>query len=160
MTYTADPATRIGHVHLKVADLERSIAFYTDIIGLHLTQRYGAQAAFLSAGAYHHDLALNTWHSRGGPSAPTNAAGLYHAAFVYPNRKALAQAVRQVLDGGQTLDGAADHGVSQAVYLRDPDGNGLELYWDRDPSLWPRHADGQLQMINDPLDIAALVAEA
>jgi catechol 2,3-dioxygenase len=158
--YTAPAGTGIGHVHLKVADLERSIAFYRDVIGLEVTQRYGAQAAFLSAGGYHHHLGLNTWESLGGPRPARNATGLYHTAFLYPDRPALARAVAQVLAAGVSLDGAADHGVSEAVYLSDPDGNGIELYVDRPPTDWPRDADGSLQMVNDRLDLRALLALA
>lgn len=160
MSYAADPATRIGHVHLKVSDLERSISFYRDVIGLSVSQRYGDQAAFLAAGDYHHHLGLNTWSSRGGPRPAADATGLFHTAFVFPDRPALGRAVKQVLDAGIMLEGAADHGVSQAVYLSDPDGNGIELYWDRDPADWPRDDEGVLRMINDRLDVAALVAEA
>lgn len=160
MTYQANPATRIGHVHLKVSDLERSISFYRDVIGLSVSQRYGDQAAFMAAGDYHHHLGLNTWSSRGGPRPAADATGLFHTAFVFPDRPALGRAVKQVLDADVVLEGAADHGVSQAVYLSDPDGNGIELYWDRDPADWPRDDDGVLRMINDRLDVAALVAEA
>ena len=159
-TYTAHPETRIGHVHLKVSDLERSIAFYRDVIGLELMQRYGAQAAFLSAGGYHHHLGLNTWESLGGPRPPRHAVGLYHTAFLFPDRVALARAFKRVLEAGVELDGAADHGVSEALYLSDPDGNGIELYRDRDPADWPRDAAGTLAMTNARLDVAALLAEA
>ncbi len=158
---TKAPAeTRIGHVHLKVADLDRSIAFYRDVIGLEVTQTYGGQAAFLSAGGYHHHLGLNTWESRGNPPAPRRHPGLYHTAFLFPDRAALGAAVRRVVDAGVPLTGAADHGVSEAVYLDDPDGNGVELYRDRDPKDWPRTADGTLDMVNAPLDVPALIAEA
>ncbi|MEX3016588.1 VOC family protein [Gymnodinialimonas hymeniacidonis] len=160
MTYTADPGTTIGHTHLKVSDLEQSIAFYRDVIGLEVQQRYGHDAAFMSAGGYHHHLGLNTWRSRGGPRPAPNATGLFHVAFLYPTRKALAQAVANVLGHGVTLTGAADHGVSQALYLDDPDGNGIELYWDRAPQDWPRDPDGNLAMVNDRLDINALLKEA
>lgn len=158
--YTAPSGTRIGHVHLKVSDLERSIAFYRDVIGLELMQRYGTQAAFLSAGGYHHHLGLNTWDSLGGPRPPRHATGLYHTAFLYPDRPALARAVSQVLQTGVELDGAADHGVSEAVYLADPDGNGIELYVDRPEPEWPRDAHGKLQMVNARLDLEALLALA
>jgi catechol 2,3-dioxygenase len=154
-----DPAARIGHVHLKVADLERSIAFYRDVLGFTLTQRYGVQAAFLSAGGYHHHIGLNTWDSRGGAPPPAGHTGLFHAAILYPGRRQLAEALRRLLAAGVALDGASDHGVSEALYLRDPDGNGLELYWDRPPDQWPRTADGQLAMYTRPLDLQGLLAE-
>lgn len=160
MTFTTHPQTRIGHIHLKVADLDRAIAFYRDVMGFALTQRYGDQAAFLAAGAYHHHIGLNTWHSRGGAPAPAGYTGLYHTAFLYPDRAALAAVLANVLDAGVTLDGAADHGVSEAIYFRDPDGNGIEIYRDRAPQDWPRDAQGILAMINDPLDLEALLAEA
>jgi catechol 2,3-dioxygenase len=150
----------IGHVHLKVADLERAIAFYSGVLGFELTQRYGDSAAFLSAGGYHHHIGLNTWTSRGGPAPPGRATGLYHAAILYPDRPALAAAVARVLEAGVPLQGAADHGVSEAVYLADPDGNGLELYRDRPPGEWPRDAAGELLMGSDPLDLEALLREA
>jgi len=159
-TYTAPEDLRIGHVHLKVSDLDRSIAFYRDVIGLEVMQRYGAQAAVLSAGGYHHHLGLNTWESLGGPRPPRNAVGLYHTAFLYPDRVALARAFRRVVDCGVPLDGAADHGVSEALYLSDPDGNGIELYHDRPNAAWPRDALGQLQMVNSRLDLDALLALA
>lgn len=150
----------IGHVHLRVADLERAVAFYRDILGFPVTARYGDQAAFLGAGGYHHHIGLNTWDSKGGTPPPHGHTGLYHAAFLYPDREALGTVVRRVLDAGISLDGAADHGVSEAIYLRDPDGNGVELYRDRAPEDWPRDRDGHLAMYNRPLDVAALVAEA
>lgn len=155
--YTAPEGTRIGHVHLKVSDLERSIAFYRDVIGLEVMQRYGPQAAFLSAGGYHHHLGLNTWDSAGGPRPPRNAVGLYHTAFLYPDRAALARAFRRVIEAGVEIEGAADHGVSEAIYFSDPDGNGIELYRDRAPEDWPRDADGQLRMVNARLDLEALL---
>jgi catechol 2,3-dioxygenase len=158
--YTAPAGTRIGHVHLKVADLERSIAFYRDVIGLEVMQRYGPQAAFLSAGGYHHHLGLNTWESLGGPRPPRHSVGLYHTAFLYPDRPALARALKRVLAAGVDLDGAADHGVSEAVYLSDPDGNGIELYVDRAEADWPRDENGDLRMVNDRLDLRALLALA
>ncbi|WP_299609228.1 VOC family protein [uncultured Tateyamaria sp.] len=151
--------TRVGHIHLKVTDLDRAIAFYGDVLGFTLTQRYGTQAAFLSAGAYHHDIGLNTWHSRGAGPAPDRAAGLYHVAFLFPDRASLGAALGRVLAHGTPLDGAADHGVSEAVYFRDPDGNGIELYRDRAQADWPRQADGTLAMINDPLDVDGLLEE-
>lgn len=151
---------RIGHVHLKVADLERAIAFYRDVLGLNVMQRYGRQAAFLSVDGYHHHLGLNTWESAGGTPAPRGHTGLYHTAFLYPDRHALAVALARVLAAGITLDGAADHGVSEAVYFTDPDGNGIELYRDREMAEWPTDAQGTLAIINDPLDLDALLAEA
>ena len=150
--------TRVGHIHLKVTDLERAIQFYGDVLGFTVTQRYGDQAAFLGAGDYHHHIGLNTWHSKGAGPAPERAAGLYHSAFLFPDRASLGAALQRVLDHGTPLDGAADHGVSEAVYVRDPDGNGVELYRDRDPKDWPRDAQGRLAMVNDPLDVAALLA--
>lgn len=155
-----DPDTRIGHVHLKVADLERAIGFYSGVLGFEVTQRYGKQAAFLSAGGYHHHIGLNTWESLGAPPAPRRAAGLYHVAFLYPSRAALADALRRLVEAGMALDGAADHGVSEALYLRDPDGNGVELYRDRPEADWPRDAAGGLAMLTAPLDLEALLAEA
>ena len=152
--------TRVGHIHLKVTDLDRAIHFYADVLGFAVTQRYGDQAAFLSAGGYHHHIGLNTWHSRGAGPAPVRAAGLYHAAFLFPDRASLGAALQRVLDHGTPLDGAADHGVSEAVYFNDPDGNGIELYRDRPPEDWPRDANGALAMVNEPLDVAALLAEA
>ncbi|RBI87177.1 glyoxalase [Rhodosalinus halophilus] len=160
MTYTAPPGTRVGHVHLKVADLDRAIGFYSGVLGFEVTQRIGDQAAFLSAGGYHHHIGLNTWESRGGAAPPAGTTGLYHAAFLYPDRAALARAVQRVLDAGIALDGASDHGVSEAVYLTDPDGNGVELYRDRPKAEWPRSADGSLAMITAPLDLRGLLAEA
>lgn len=158
MTYVTDPGTRVGHVHLKVADLDRAVDFYSRIMGFELQQRYGDSAAFLSAGGYHHHIGLNTWDSRGGSPAPAGHAGLYHAAFLYPTRKALALALQQVISAGVELDGAADHGVSQALYFTDPDGNGIEIYWDRDPQDWPKDKNGELRMGNAPLDIPELLA--
>lgn len=159
-TNKAPAGTHVGHVHLKVSDLDRAIAFYRDVLGFELTQQFGAQAAFLSAGGYHHHIGLNTWHSRGAGPAPDRAAGLYHVAFVFPDRASLGAAVARVMAAGIPIEGAADHGVSEAVYLRDPDGNGVELYRDRDVADWPVDADGNLAMSNDPLDVAALVSEA
>lgn len=158
--FIAPSGTRIGHVHLKVSDLERSIAFYRDVLGLELQSYYGTQAAFLSFDGYHHHLGLNTWHSAGGPRPAPESTGLYHTAFLYADRPALARAVAQVIAAGVVLDGAADHGVSEAVYFSDPDGNGIELYRDRPPQDWPRSADGHLAMVNDRLDLAALLALA
>jgi catechol 2,3-dioxygenase len=154
------PETRIGHVHLKVADLERAIAFYSGILGFDVTQRYGRQAAFLSAGGYHHHIGLNTWESKGGSPAPRGHTGLYHTAFLFPDRKSLAQVLKRLLEAGYPLEGAADHGVSEAIYLSDPDGNGVELYRDRAEADWPRQPDGTLAMTSDALDLHALLAEA
>jgi len=153
------PRVDIGHVHLKVADLERAIAFYSGVLGLEVTQRMGRHAAFLSAGGYHHHLGLNTWESEGGSPPPPGSTGLYHTAIRYPDRATLADALRRVLDAGIPLQGAADHGVSESIYLRDPDGNGVELYRDRPAAEWPRGANGELRMVSDPLDVAALARE-
>ena len=155
-----DARTRIGHVHLKVADLDRALAFYVGVLGFELVQRFGAQAAFVSAGGYHHHIGLNTWESRGGGAPAPGTTGLYHVAILYPDRPALADALRRLVRAGIALDGAADHGVSEALYLRDPDGNGLELTRDRPEADWPRTADGALAMVTEPLDLAALLAEA
>ena len=160
MTGTIDPRAGIGHVHLKVADLERSLAFYCGVLGFALTQRYGRGAAFVSAGGYHHHIGLNTWESLGGNPPAPGTTGLYHTAILFPDRQSLAQAVQRVLDAGIQLEGAADHGVSEAVYLRDPDGNGLELYRDRPAAEWPRTPDGELAMTTRPLDLSALLGEA
>lgn len=159
MTSPIHPGVRIGHVHLKVADLERSLAFYCGVLGFQLTQRYGPGAAFVSAGGYHHHIGLNTWESRGGKAPPPGTTGLYHAAILYPDRASLADALRRLVEHKVPLDGAADHGVSEALYLSDPDGNGLELYVDRDPAEWPRDAKGELEMTTAPLDLKALLAE-
>ncbi|MHA3980002.1 VOC family protein [Halovulum sp. GXIMD14794] len=153
----APSGLRIGHVHLKVSDLERSVAFYRDVLGLDLVQYYGDRAAFLSAGGYHHHIGLNTWDSKGGTPPPAGHTGLYHTAFVYPTRADLAQAVRRVLAAGISFDGAADHGVSEALYLHDPDYNGVELYWDKPREQWPFKADGTLEMVNARLDIEGLL---
>jgi catechol 2,3-dioxygenase len=157
-----DPRVDIGHVHLKVSDLERAIGFYRGVLGFELTLRYGDQAAFLSAGGYHHHIGLNTWESKGGPSPPRGTTGLYHVAIRYPDRRTLADALRRVIDAGIPIDGASDHGVSEAVYLRDPDGNGIELYRDRPRAEWPRPVDGSdgVGMTVGPLDLEALLAEA
>ena len=155
-----DPRVSIGHVHLKVADLERAVAFYSGVLGFDVVDRMGPQAAFLSAGGYHHHIGLNTWESRGGRPPSPGSTGLYHVAIRYPDRPALADALRRLADAGIALDGAADHGVSEALYLRDPDENGIELYWDRPRDAWPRRPDGSLQMVTHPLDLDALLAEA
>src|SRR2546423_1233832 len=153
------PQTRIGHVHLKVADLERALRFYRDVLGFELTQRYGSEAAFLSAGGYHHHIGLNTWQSRGGSAPRPGTTGLYHVAIVYPSRAELADALRRLVAAGIPLEGASDHGVSEALYLRDPDGNGVELYWDRPQDQWPRDAQGKLAMTTRPLDLNELLRE-
>lgn len=160
MSEKAPADTRVGHIHLKVSDLDRAIHFYGDVLGFTLMQRYGERAAFLGAGGYHHHIGLNTWHSLGAGPAPQRAAGLYHSAFLFPDRASLGAALQRVLDHGTPLDGAADHGVSEAVYFRDPDGNGVELYRDRDRADWPLDANGGLAMVNAPLDVEALLAEA
>lgn len=154
------PRVDIGHVHLKVADLERSVAFYTGALGLEVTQRMGDSAAFLSAGGYHHHVGLNTWESRGGTAPPPGSTGLFHFALRYPDRASLGAAIARLREHGVPLDGAADHGVSEAVYLHDPDGNGIELYWDRPRASWPRGEDGSLRMVTEPLDVDALVRSA
>lgn len=154
-----DPQVQIGHVHLKVADLERSLRFYCGVLGFELTQRYGTQAAFVSAGGYHHHIGLNTWESQGGAPPPAGTTGLYHFAIVYPTRRALADALRRLLAAGISLDGASDHGVSEALYLRDPDDNGLELYWDRPAEAWPRTAQGEIAMFTKRLDLNSLLKE-
>ncbi len=152
-----DPRVRIGHVHLKVADLERALEFYCGVLGFELQQRFGSQAAFISAGGYHHHIGLNTWESAGGSPPPPRSTGLYHLAILYPTRATLADALRRVLATGVELDGAADHGVSEALYLRDPDGNGVELYRDRPEPEWPRMPDGELAMFTRQLDLGALL---
>jgi catechol 2,3-dioxygenase len=155
-----DPGVSIGHVHLKVADLERAIGFYCGVLGFEVTVRYGTQAAFLSAGGYHHHIGLNTWESLGGSPPPAGSTGLFHTAIRYPTRATLADAVRRVLAAGITLDGAADHGVSEAIYLRDPDENGVELTWDRPRDQWPVAAGGGLDMFTRALDLRNLLREA
>jgi catechol 2,3-dioxygenase len=158
MTRPIDPRSDIGHVHLKVADLDRALAFYCDVLGFELMQRMGDQAAFVSAGGYHHHIGLNTWESRGGSPPPPGSTGLYHVAIRYPDRAALADALRRLRAAGIALDGASDHGVSEALYLRDPDQNGLELYRDRPREEWPRDADDRVVMFTRPLDLAHLLA--
>jgi catechol 2,3-dioxygenase len=155
-----DARVRIGHVHLKVADLERALVFYRDVLGFEVTQRMGRQAAFLAAGGYHHHIALNTWESQGGSPPSARSTGLYHLAILYPTRALLGDAVRRVLAAGIALEGASDHGVSEAIYLRDPDDNGVELYWDRPREQWPRASDGIIAMFTRPLDLDAWLAEA
>lgn len=160
MSASIDPRVRVGHVHLKVSDLDRATAFYHDLLGFDVTQAYGRQAAFLSAGGYHHHIGLNTWESEGGSPPPPGTTGLYHVAFLYPDRATLADALRRLVEAGYPLDGAADHGVSEALYLRDPDGNGVELYRDRPEAEWPRTPSGELAMVTEPLDLRKLLAEA
>ena len=153
------PQTRIGHVHLKVADLDRALRFYRDVLGFDVTQRYGSRAAFLSAGGYHHHIGLNTWDSEGGSPPPAGTTGLYHLAILYPTRAALADALRRLLANDVSLEGASDHGVSEALYLRDPDGNGVELYWDRPQDQWPRDEQGGIAMFTRALDLEDLLAQ-
>jgi catechol 2,3-dioxygenase len=162
ITMTAHPIhpnVRIGHVHLKVADLERSLRFYRDVLGFEVTQGYGEDAAFISAGGYHHHIGLNTWESKGGPPPAPGTTGLFHLAILYPTRAALADALRRLINAHIRLTGASDHGVSEALYLNDPDGNGVELYWDRPEANWPRNPDGSLAMYTRQLDLDDLLAE-
>ena len=154
------PETRIGHVHLKVADLDRALAFYHGVLGFEVTMRFNNSAAFLSAGGYHHHIGLNTWESHRGPAPALGTTGLYHLAILYPAQAELADALRRLIQGGIALEGASDHGVSKALYLRDPDGNGVELYWDRPVEEWPKTETGDLAMFTKPLDLRALMAEA
>ena len=155
-----DPGADIGHVHLKVSDLDRALDFYIGVLGFDVMYRIGDDAAFISAGGYHHHIGLNTWESRGGSPPPRGTTGLYHVAIRFPTRKSLATAVRHVLDAGLSLTGASDHGASEAIYLRDPDDNGIELYWDRPKEQWPRTSDGGVELYTAPLDLAGLLAEA
>jgi catechol 2,3-dioxygenase len=157
MSYTIPAGTRIGHVHLKVADLERSLQFYRDLLGFELQQYYGDSAAFISAGGYHHHIGLNTWYSKNAGPAPVRAAGLFHTAIVYPERKDLAIALKRLIAAQYPLTGASDHGVSEAIYLNDPDQNGVELYWDKPKDMWPVDGEGHLQMITEPLDLDSLL---
>lgn len=157
--YTIPTQTRIGHVHLKVADLQRSLQFYRDMLGFELTTMYGDQAAFISAGGYHHHIGLNTWHSKGAPAADVNGVGLYHTAILYPSRKDLATIFDRLRRNNYPLTGASDHGVSEALYLNDPDGNGVELYWDRPVDQWPRNPDGSIHMFTRALDLNGLLRE-
>jgi catechol 2,3-dioxygenase len=154
-----DPGVEIGHVHLKVSDLDRALAFYCGVLGFELQQRYGAEAAFVSAGGYHHHIGLNTWHSKGAGPPPPRSTGLFHLAIRYPTRAALADALQRLSGAGVALEGASDHGVSEALYLSDPDGNGIELYWDRPRDAWPRDGEGALAMVTEPLDLRSLHAE-
>ncbi|WP_028981118.1 VOC family protein [Sporocytophaga myxococcoides] len=158
-TYIVPAQTRIGHVHLKVSDLRRSLEFYCDLLGFQVTTMYGKEAAFISAGGYHHHIGLNTWYSEGAPPAPINSAGLFHIAIIYPSRNDLAIIFERLLKADYPLTGASDHGVSEALYLNDPDRNGLELYWDRPKELWPQKADGSLDMYTRHLDLNDLLSE-
>ena len=160
MEKSVAPDVGIGHVHLKVTDIERSVRFYADVLGMDVTARYGDDAAFMSYGGYHHHLGLNTWHSKGMGPAPTNAAGLYHVAFKYPSRKDLANVVKGVLKAGWGIDGSSDHGANVSIYMHDPDQNGIELYYDRPADEWPRDSDGNLKLLLEPLDVEALLTEA
>jgi catechol 2,3-dioxygenase len=160
MSYIVPAGTRIGHVHLKVANLERSLGFYRDLLGFEVQQLFGDSAAFISAGGYHHHIGLNTWHSKGAPPAPVKAAGLYHTAILYPTRKDLAIVLKRLIEAKYPLTGASDHGVSEAIYLDDPDNNGVEIYWDKPREQWPRDADGSLQMVTAALDLEGLLALA
>lgn len=157
--YTVPGQTRIGHVHLKVSDLQRALDFYCGLLGFEITTTYGEQAAFISAGGYHHHIGLNTWHSKGGPPAPKNSAGLFHTAILYPTRKDLAKILRRLMEKDYPLTGASDHGVSEAIYLDDPDGNGVELYWDRPKVQWTYSEDGSINMFTKPLDLEDLLDE-
>src|SRR5579875_4169984 len=160
MAYKIPPQTHIGHVHLKVANLERALQFYCGLLGFEITQYYGNSAVFVSAGGYHHHIGLNTWYSKDAPPAPVHSAGLFHTAIVYPTRKDLAVAVKRLVDAAYPLTGAADHGVSEAIYLNDPDHNGVELYWDKPRAEWPFDGNGNLQMVTEPLDMQSLLALA
>jgi len=157
--YTIPPQTRIGHVHLKVAILERALHFYCDVLGFELITTYGSDAAFISAGGYHHHIGLNTWYSKNAPPAPLRSAGLFHTAILYPTRKDLAVAYKRLMDAGYPLTGVADHGVSEALYLNDPDQNGVELYWDKPGDQWPHKPDGSIEMYTQALDIDDLLKE-
>ena len=157
--YQIPPATRIGHVHLKVSNLQRALDFYAGLLGFELVSTYGEEAAFISAGGYHHHIGLNTWQSKGGKPAPKNAAGLFHTALLYPTRKDLARILQRLLDANYPISGFADHGVSEAIYLDDPDENGVELYWDRPKELWPTDAEGKILMYTRTLDVYELLNE-
>lgn len=159
MTYTVPPATRIGHVHLKVSDLDKALSFYHDLLGFEITQRYGTQAVFVAAGDYHHHIGLNTWYSEGAGPAPKYGSGLFHTAILYATRRDLAAILKRITDAGYPLTGAADHGVSEALYLDDPDGNGVELYWDKPKHLWPADDNGGIKMVTDHLDLNDLLNE-
>ena len=159
MSYVVPANTRIGHIHLKVSDINKALAFYQGLLGFQIMHRFGDSAVFISAGGYHHHIGLNTWHSKNAPPAPVNTCGLYHTAILYPERKDLAVILKRLTEANYPLTGAADHGVSEALYLNDPDGNGVELYWDRPRELWPINEDGSIQMTTDPLDIHSLLSE-
>lgn len=159
MTYIVPGTTRIGHLHLKVSDIERALAFYRDLLGFQVMERFGGSAAFISAGGYHHHIGLNTWHSKNAAPAPVNACGLYHTAILYNERKELAEIFKRLSEANYPFSGAADHGVSEALYLNDPDGNGVELYWDRARELWPLDSKGNLQMVTEQLNLPSLLAE-
>ncbi|MFV0606977.1 MAG: VOC family protein [Niabella sp.] len=159
-TYKIPAQTSIGHIHIKVSDLQKALGFYKDLLGFELMATYGTQAAFLSAGGYHHHIGLNTWHSKGLPPAKESSVGLYHAAILYPTKKDLAQIFKRLIEARYPITGASDHGVSEAIYLNDPDGNGIELYWDRPKDQWPVDADGNLQMYTKTLDLKGLLALA
>ena len=159
MDYTIPAGTRIGHVHLKVSDINKALAFYKDLLGFEIMARYGTQAVFISAGGYHHHIGLNTWYSKGAGPAPKNSAGLFHTAILYPTRKDLATVLKRLMDANYPFTGFADHGVSEALYLDDPDGNGVELYWDKPKEQWPIDADGNLNMYTEQLDLESLLAE-
>lgn len=159
MKYSIPSSTHIGHVHLKVSDIDRALSFYCDLLGFEITQRYGEQAVFLSAGGYHHHIGLNTWYSKGAPPAPQRSTGLFHAAIIYPERKDLAMILKRLMDADYPLTGASDHGVSEALYLNDPDGNGIELYWDRPRVDWPLDDNGNINMGTEHLDLEDLLLE-
>lgn len=159
MSYTVPDNTRIGHIHLKVSDLDKALAFYRGLLGFEIMQRFGSSAVFISAGGYHHHIGLNTWHSKNAPPAPVNSCGLYHTAILYPTRKDLAVVFKRLADAKYPLSGSADHGVSEALYLNDPDGNGVELYWDKPKEEWPFDETGNLQMVTEALDIGSLLSE-
>jgi catechol 2,3-dioxygenase len=159
MSYTIPPQTHIGHVHLKVSDLDRALSFYKELLGFEITQKFGDSAAFISAGGYHHHIGLNTWYSKNAPPPPRHSTGLYHTAVVYPTRRDLAVVLQRLIDAKYPLTGTADHGVSEALYLNDPDGNGVELYWDKPKEMWPFDATGNLQMVTEHLDIENLLDE-
>ncbi|HRH51372.1 MAG TPA: VOC family protein [Panacibacter sp.] len=159
MSYTIPAGTHIGHVHLKVSDIDKSLEFYQGLLGFEIMQRYGAQAVFISAGGYHHHIGLNTWHSKGAGPAKVNEVGLYHTAIVYPERKDLAAVLMRLIDANYPLTGSSDHGVSEAIYLNDPDGNGVELYWDKPKEQWPFDEEGNLQMVTEYLHVESLLAE-
>lgn len=160
MGYTVPAGTRIGHVHLKVSDLDKALAFYHELLGFEITQQYGTQAVFVSAGGYHHHIGLNTWFSKNAPPAPQRACGLFHTAILYPTRKDLANVLKRLVEAGYPLTGASDHGVSEAIYLDDPDGNGVELYWDKPREKWPIDANGNIEMVTEQLDLDDLLREA